>query len=292
MARTRGYCFTINNPDDDDYQQVELLKDIAKYLIVGKEFGEENTLHLQGYVYFSDAKTFKSVKKILTRAHIESTKGTPSDNRRYCSKDGDILIECGEIPHQGSRTDIDQVRNSLSDGANLRSIIATARSVQSIKIAEMWLKHNEPERVFKPEIRWYYGSTGVGKTRTAREWLGDDIYTCLDNYKFWEGYDGHENVIIDDIRGDFCKFHQLLKLLDRYAYKVETKGGSRQLLAKKIAITAPFPPEDLYPTKENVQQLIRRIDMVIDMDSPVIVKDKDDNERYNDDKGIELSELD
>ena len=49
-------------------------------------------------------------------------------------------------------------------------------------------------------------------------WLGEDIYTCLDNYKFWEGYDGHDNVIIDDIRGDFCKFHQLLKLLDRYKH--------------------------------------------------------------------------
>ena len=53
MARTRGYCFTINNPSDDDYQEIKLLKDIAKYLIVGKEFGEEKTLHYQGYVYLA-----------------------------------------------------------------------------------------------------------------------------------------------------------------------------------------------------------------------------------------------
>ena len=42
----------------------------------------------------------------FTRAHIEQTKGTPADNNIYCSKYGNILIEQGELPHQGSRTDI------------------------------------------------------------------------------------------------------------------------------------------------------------------------------------------
>ena len=38
------------------------------------------------------------------------------------------------------------------------------------------------------------------------------------NYKWWEGYDGHEVVLLDDIRKDFCKFHELLTLLDIYPY--------------------------------------------------------------------------
>lgn len=64
MARTRGYCFTINNPIDADDEEIELLKDIAKYIIVGKEYGDgEQTLHYQGYVSFKDAKTFTTVKK-------------------------------------------------------------------------------------------------------------------------------------------------------------------------------------------------------------------------------------
>ena len=90
-----------------------------------------------------------------------------------------------------------------------------------------------------------------------------------------------------------CKFHQVSKLLDRYENKVETKGSSRQMVAKKIAITAPFHPKDLFPTKENVQQLIRRIDYITDMDYEQIVKDKDDTDRYNDGNGyVELNELD
>lgn len=263
MSRSRAYCFTINNYTEDDVCQVKALAEIASYVVVGKEVGENSTPHLQGYVYFKEAKTFTSVKKKITRAHLELTKGSPEDNRRYCTKDGDVLLEHGVPPRQGNRNDIQQVVEGLKDGDNMRAVIEKAKSVQSIKVAEVWLKYNEVKRDWKPEVRWYYGKTGTGKTRTAREWLGEDIYTCLDTIKWMEGYDQHENVLIDDMRKDFAKFHQLLKLLDRYDYKVETKGGSRQFLARKIAITAPMRPEHMFQTREDVQQLLRRIDEII-----------------------------
>ena len=64
-----------------------------------------------------------------------------------------VCVSVCIVPRPNSRTDIDQVRNNLMDGSNLRSIIETARSVQSIKIAETWLKYNETPRTWKPEIR-------------------------------------------------------------------------------------------------------------------------------------------
>lgn len=268
MSRSRAYCFTINNYTDDDLAQLHQAADEAQYVIVGKEVGENGTHHLQGYIYYKDAKTFTSVKKKLTRAHIEVSKGSPEDNKRYCSKQ-EVYLEKGTLPKQGARTDIEKVVVDLKDGANMRCIVDKARSMQSIKMAEVWLKYHEEPRTWKPEVRWYHGSTGSGKTKAAREWLQDDVYTVMDSIKWWEGYDKHENVLIDDFRKDFCKFHQLLKLLDRYEYKVETKGGSRQLLAKKIAITAPYPPEDIYDTREDVNQLVRRIDQVILIGEPV-----------------------
>jgi len=80
--------------------------------------------------------------------------------------------------------------------------------------------------------------------------------------KWWEGYDAHENVIIDDMRGDFCKFHELLRMLDRYAYRIETKGGSRQFRAKTIIITSCYSPTEMFDTREDIQQLLRRIDEI------------------------------
>ena len=84
----------------------------------------------------------------------------------------------------------------------------------------------------------------------------------MDTGKWWEGYDAQEYVIIDDMRGDFLKFHQLLKLLDRYPYRVETKGSTRQFLATHIFITSSYHPEEMFSTREDIQQLLRRIDEI------------------------------
>lgn len=245
------------------------LSEDSRYIVVGKEVGENSTPHYQGYVFFDNPRSFNSIKKLLKRAHIEQAKGTPEQNSKYCKKGGEILIEEGEVPRAGKRNDLEHIREVVKESPRMREVVKEAKSYQAIKVAEVYLKYHEEPRKWKPEVRWYHGSTGAGKTKSAREWLGDDIYTALDTIKWWEGYDAHENVLIDDFRKDFCKFHQLLKLLDRYEYKVETKGGSRQFVAKKIAITAPYAPDKIYDTREDIKQLLRRIDHVIQVGDSV-----------------------
>jgi len=269
MSKTRAFCFTINNYEIEDIICVEALQYQAQFLVVGKEVGEQGTPHLQGYVYFNSQRHWGAVKKMLPKAHIEVAKASPTKNKEYCTKGGDILILYGVCPLQGKRTDIEHVREELKEGANMRHIVEIAKSTQSVRMAEIYLKYHEPARDWKPEIKWFHGSTGSGKSYTARQWLEDDIYTCLETGKWWEGYDGHENVLIDDSRKDFCKFHTLLRILDRYEYKVETKGGSRQLLAKKIAITCPYHPKEVYNTREDVGQLLRRIDEIVQIGDAV-----------------------
>ena len=92
-----------------------------------------------------------------------------------------------------------------------------------------------------------------------------DAYWCMSISKWWEGYDAHETVIINDYRKDFCKFSELLNLLDRYPYRIECKGSSRQMLAKTIVITTPKSPEETWKnrTDEDLTQLMRRIDKVL-----------------------------
>lgn len=145
----------------------------------------------------------------------------------------------------------------------MRTVTAMATSFQSIRLAECYLSYNEVKRNWKPTVSWIYGPTGSGKTRMAIDKCGDDYWISGKNLRWWQGYDGHENVIIDDFRGDFCTFHELLRILDRYAYTVEVKGGSRQLLAKNIYITCPYHPKDVYSSKEDVGQLLRRIDDIV-----------------------------
>ena len=55
------------------------------------------------------------------------------------------------------------------------------------------------------EVHWRWGKAGLGKTRYVWEKHGLSVYTPT-TYKWWEGYDGHKVVLIDEFRGDWCKF--------------------------------------------------------------------------------------
>lgn len=84
--------------------------------------------------------------------------------------------------------------------------------------------------------------------------------------KWWDGYSNQYVVIIDDYRCDLCPFSYLLKLLDRYPFMVEVKGGTVQFVSFYIIITAPIGPREMWVTRSNedLNQLIRRIDEVRD----------------------------
>jgi len=267
---SRAWIFTLNNYTPEDEKNVLEVSDFCQYIIVGKEIAPTTkTPHYQGYIYFKNSTSFSSCCKKIPRAHFLIALGSAAQNYKYCSEDGNLLIEKGLPPKQGKRNDIADVIVKLKAGANMRALIDDATSYQSMRMAELWLKYNETGREWLCEIHWYHGHSGGGKTRSAREWLGTDIYSGMDTSKWWEGYDAHENVLIDDMRKDFAKYHVILKLLDRYPYRVECKGGSRQLLAKKIAITSPYSPEVLFCNREDKYQLVRRITKVILVGDPV-----------------------
>lgn len=259
--RSREWCLTINNYGQEECDKLIALK--TQYIIVGKEVAESGTPHLQIYLYFKNPVMFSTLKKKFPTAHMEKTKGSPEQNKVYCSKEKNLLIERGDLPQQGKRTDIDNVKDIIHNGGNMRDVCVVAKSVQSVRMAEIQLKYFEKKRDWKPIVKWFYGETGSGKTRSAFEECVDP-WVSMNNAKWWEGYDGHEYIIIDDMRRDFCKFHELLKILDRYEYRCECKGGSRQLLAKKIIITTPLHPCLMYEGRddEDIQQLLRRIDVI------------------------------
>ena len=67
----KAFCYTINNPTEEDEQDVIALVGQSRYHIVGREIGENSTPHLQGYVYMDQACRITKITKILRRAHVE-----------------------------------------------------------------------------------------------------------------------------------------------------------------------------------------------------------------------------
>jgi len=275
-GRHRGWHFVINNYTDDDIEQVESLKDVSLYVVYAFEVGEKNeTPHIQGYVRFKDGKTGAALSKIITRAHNIAADGSAAQNRVYVvgpyEKNGKKKPynpnhkEYGEIPNkQGKRNDLQATYALLREGANMDKIMETDPNLQCILVAQQYFKYKEPARDFKPVIHWKWGDPGTGKTKDAEEATKGVFYSPPPTSvaKFWDGYDAHENVIIDDIDPGQIPYRQLLRLLDRYAYRVETKGGTRQLLAKTMYICTEQPPEAFVPPGLDSYGLMRRLTSV------------------------------
>lgn len=275
MSRKRSWCFTYfptNDRDEIWFQQLGKKKGV-RYMIVGIETcPKTDKIHYQGYISYKNAKTFKQTKKWfqLDKIHLEEAKGNDLHNQAYCSKDSNLLVEIGEPIKQGKRSDIQIAKDIVKETQSMSKVLEEVNNYQACRHAELYLKYKERKRpVASIEVIWIYGSSGKGKTRKVYDDNKDiDIFTPV-NYKWWEGYDGHKVVLIDDIRRDFCKFHELIKLLDIYPFRVETKGGSRQVQFNKIYITAPYSPTDMWcnRTEEDIYQLTRRITHTIDIDS-------------------------
>jgi len=270
-TRSRSWCFTANNYSDADISHLEECSEIATYLCYGKEIAPTTlTPHLQGFIYFESAKTFSKVQKLLPQgSHIEVAKGNALENKNYCQKEG-TFKEYGTIPSQGKRSDLNVIKDEIVAGKGMKDIIEIASNYQSLKTAELLLKYKEKKRNWKPYVVWIYGESGTGKTRSVYE-LAPNVYRKTNSSgKWWDGYDADEDVLIDDIKDSSKEMYSaLLELLDRYDCRVETKGGSRQFLAKRIYITSILHPRDLFGTigGADIKELKRRIDEIKNLDN-------------------------
>ena len=268
--RYRAYCFTINNFTEEEYEHLKTVPCV--YACFQCEVAPETlTPHIQGYIYFKNMQTLAAVKAAVNaRAHFEPSAGTPQQNRIYCSKEGGTrFYEMGTIPTKGARNDLAVVATMIKEGSSIKEV-ALEHPDAFIKYSTGIIRLkalSDPKRNHKTEIFWYYGPTGAGKSYRASQEAGPDAYYKMGGNRWWDGYDGHENVIIDDYRRDLCTFNELLRLLDRYPHRVEVKCASVEFVAKRIWITCPFTPRDVWRNedgaeREDIAQLIRRIEHV------------------------------
>jgi len=271
----RNYCFTYNNYPNplDDFNAK--LTELCTYAIYGIETGESGTPHLQGYLQLKLKKRLASLAKSLAGCHLEVARGGYDANFKYCSKDGNTW-EFGTPATAGKR-------KGLSDACQLVVEKKTLSEVAE-QLPETYCRYYRGlealscaltrPRDFKTEIYWFWGPTGSGKSRRALDVETDrgvSPYYKPGSTKWWNGYNGHESVIIDDYRRDLCTFAELLRLFDRYPHSVETKGGIQSFVSRRLYITTPRPPTETWlgRTEEDLAQLLRRIEHVVEFKVPI-----------------------
>lgn len=261
MSRFRNWTFTDFSLSKD---YVECLSPNITYLIYGKEkCPTTKKEHHQGYLELKNAMTLSAIKKKLKNdtIHLEVARGTAEQNINYCEKDGDVFV-WGTPKQQGKRTDLETVRELIKEGKKDHEILEEISSIQTVKTIQTIRYMSIPQRTEKPYVKWFWGDTGTGKTKTAVEEFDNDYDDISYENGFITGYTGNKNVLWDEFRG-IIPLHKLLKMLDRYKCTINVKGGSCNFSPKNIIITSCFHPRKCYKTcNENINQLLRRIDEI------------------------------
>lgn len=260
-VRSRGWCFTLNNYTEEDI--IHLRQRGSKYLLFGKEVGDNGTPHLQGYVYFKSQRTFSAVKKDFgSRYHLEAQRGSCEQAIDYCKKDGQFE-EIGDPPmtpkEKGNNEKARYQRAwELAKEGKLEEIDADIRvrlygTLKKIKADHQTL----PEPIATLEHEWYWGDSGTGKTRKARE-ENPGAYLKNPN-KWWCGYKDQEVVVIDEWSPSHeCLASHLKQWADHHPFAAETKGSSMCIRPKKIIITSNYSPEQCFPKVEDLEPIRRR----------------------------------
>lgn len=244
--RVRRWCFTWNFPSPDDVQDVA--PDGISYYVIGMEVAPETGRpHLQGYVEWKNGKSLGACVASLGMpgVHVEVANGSPQQNRTYCTKDGDY-VESGTISHQGARNDLVAVKEMIDQGASMRDVAEEHFSdfVRYSKGFQMYKRMKAERRNWAMEIHIIVGPTGTGKTRHVRD-LWPDAY-WKPKGKWWDNYYGEEVVVIDEMYGSSFPYTELLQLMDRYPYSVESKGGTVEFSSRILVFTSNQMPEDWY----------------------------------------------
>lgn len=109
---------------------------------------------------------------------------------------------------------------------------------------------------------WYYGSSGCGKSRTARDEFPDSQYRKAKN-KWWGGYQFEHVVIVDDVDpthqswiGAFLK-----EWSDHYRFNAEIKNAGVVIRPKILIVTSQYSIADCFTDPETVSALTRRFTM-------------------------------
>lgn len=267
QGRSRGWCFTINNPTLEDSFAIELLKSNVQYYIYGKEHGQDrNTFHWQGFAYFQHPVTMGRIKSLLTRAHLEPQRGTVNQAINYCKKDGDFE-EWGQRPeHGGGSTQRERWRTliELAEQGNMERIRDEFPSEYFRyyeRIRSLRIRQSNP--INGPLAHeWWYGPTGTGKSSSL--WRMFPGHYAKELNKWWDGYNDEQVVAIEEWSPkNECTAAFLKVWADRYPFPAQIKGGSlKKIRPQKIIVLSNYTIDECFPDEQDREPIKRRFKVV------------------------------
>lgn len=244
-----------------------------------------------GYVEFTGRHRLSGVRKLLPRAHWERAEGDAASNTHYCTKP---TAGCGckhcvpppvrlqgpwidgtpgeETARESTKSELKRLRDAVAEGRRLSALYwdddLSHLLARFPRYANGLISTRAPEISDPPEVTLYYGPTGCGKTREVYDNHPELWETPIGKGNWYDGYDGHEDVLFDDFSGkaSHISLVDLLRVLHGYRLRVPFKGGFVWWQPRRIHITTnnhPWTWFDWTSRESQYPALQRRITAVV-----------------------------
>ena len=273
--QAKHFQLTMNKASLKYYEDLKdyLLNDKkANYLLSCLEENSKNELHIHIYVQFKERTRLASNK--CYHSHIESCKGSTSDNQNYILKIKNLWKVNNTLDEIGTPTMI----ASKKDGVKYEMLVKDLEKVEYDKITtkhfKTWKEINscksyKKNDIYKKEVEVYFfwGESGSGKSKKVYNSLGED--EAFDRVKFSNGFWLGVNTLhpvntcwYDDFRPSDMKPNEFINFIDYYKNQMNIKFvGNWVNHYTKIYITSIFDPTEMYAgvPEETREQWIRRM---------------------------------
>ena len=266
--RGRRFNITLNEPIK--YQELaSYLKSFKsfRYILSAKEKAP-TTGHEHIHIFCFYKQTISITLSKTCGSHVEVCRGSDMQNIQYIKKDGDIVEEEGELPHQGKLHSVGELQ-SISDPHDLLSM-----ELKAWDNARTLNQRCKLDEVYKPNIKVYYvhGESGSGKTKWVFDKLRElELDGLFDRVKycngFWTGVsrDGLSKAAwYDDFRDSSMPVQEFINFIDYYANQMNIKGNHVLNRYQFIFITSVQDIEEIYKnvSGEPRQQWMRRVEQI------------------------------
>ena len=172
--KARNFLITLNQVEkwDELYTYLKSLR-LLNYIVAAKEISPE-TQHEHIHCYVQFRNTIRLSLKKMCGAHIDACKGLPEENQDYVKKDGNIIVEEGNMRNVlGPMSILDVKKMKKIDREDLPFVyydkVIQLNENEDIKIPK--------DKYYKNIVVYYiWGDSGVGKTKKAHSLISGDVF--------------------------------------------------------------------------------------------------------------------
>lgn len=152
---------------------------------------------MQGFIRFMRARAWKSVCVLLGgRAHVEAARIAVAA-AKYCMKDGNyeefgsktakIARKVARVKAKEKKPSVyAEVAEEIEGGMSLGEVVDKYPKMyfRYHTVIEKLIREHAPSKRQKPEVFWFVGKTGTGKSQQIEKEVSESVYWHSGNYKW------------------------------------------------------------------------------------------------------------